>query len=149
MNTQKQGTSKNALPVLKLKIIGRMTVVHSVYRPLGQQRVMREFTNRNLSYWERDYLNWYHGDPLKISLNKAREYSMNNREGLMASKKCGCFHCGSIFRPWHITEWFDDNKDRTAVCPHCDIEAVIGDASGYPIITGFLAAMSARWYGES
>ncbi len=148
MNTQKQETRTNRGPSLKLKTIGRMTVVHSTYRTPAQQRAMREVSDRNLSQWERDYLNWYHGDPCKNSLIKAREYSMNNREGLLASNKCGCFHCGEVFRPSRITEWFADNTDRTAFCPHCDIDAVIGDASGYPIIPEFLGAMKARWYGE-
>jgi len=32
--------------------------------------------------------------------------------------------------------------------PHCDIEAVIDNASGYPIMPGLLAQMKARWSGK-
>ncbi len=149
MRTQKQSNPTIDRPSpIKLKVIGRMTVVHSIFRPAAQRRAMREVSERNLSHYERDYLNWYHGDPCKSSLVKAREYSMEHGEGINDSKHCGCFHCGAIFQPLSITECFGDNKDWTAFCPTCDIDAVIGDASGYPIIPEFLAAMKARWYGE-
>lgn len=157
MNTQKQASPsiERTSPIkpapgkaIGVKIIGRMTVVHSTYRPVARQRTMREVLNRSLSPFERDYLNWYHGDPLKISFKKAHESRMDNREGINASKHCGCFHCEAIFRPYEISEWFKDNKDSTAICPHCDIDAVIGDASGYPITPHFLRAMHEHWYRE-
>ena len=63
------------------------------------------------------------------------------------AERCGCFQCGSRFAPAAITEWVRDAKDDTAFCPHCDIDAVLGDASGYPITPEFLQAMHESWFG--
>lgn len=62
-----------------------------------------------------------------------------------SSRSCGCFHCLSVFDPGTIVEWCDEG-DETAICPECDIDAVIGDMSGFPITDEFLAAMHARWF---
>lgn len=96
---------------------------------------------------KRDYLNWYHGDPLKRSFTIARKHSQNNRSELNASERCGCFHCGEQFGPRTIADWFKERPEDTAICPSCDIDAVVGDASGYPITAEFLDAMKLRWYG--
>ena len=101
-----------------------------------------------LPAFELDYLNWYHGDPLKKLLTTAHAHSMNHRTELMTSHRCGCFQCGSVFAPARITTWVRDAQDDTAFCPDCDIDAVIGDASGYPITPEFLAAMKRAWFGE-
>ncbi|HUU60694.1 MAG TPA: hypothetical protein VMZ50_14330, partial [Phycisphaerae bacterium] len=48
-----------------------------------------------------------------------------------------------------IKEWVDEDRPghgRTAMCPHCGIDAVIGSESGYPITEVFLAAMHAVWF---
>ncbi len=127
----------------------RLAVVHSVHRTPAQQRVLREIDNPKLTAYEREYLEWYHGDPFKRSLHKAHEHCTENGKELITSERCGCFGCERIFRPSAITEWFRDSKDRTAFCPHCDTDAVLGDASGYPIIPEFLRAMKERWYGEA
>lgn len=131
-----------------------LRVVHSIRREqaarkFAQQRrsIPRELNNYGLSAYERDYLNWYHGDPLKTSFIQAHTHSLNHRAELLASERCGCFHCGVEFAPHAITEWVQDRKDATAFCPHCAIDAVIGDASGYPITTEFLDAMRLRWFG--
>lgn len=79
-------------------------------------------------------------------LKKAHEGSIHNRRMIMKSDKCGCFYCMKIFSPEKIEEWVDD--DDTAICPFCDIDSVIGDASGLPISTDFLKNMH-RVYFES
>ncbi len=66
----------------------------------------------------------------------------------MASAQCGCFYCGAVFTPAEIKEWVDDHDDvgQTALCPQCDIDAVIGSKSGYAITPDFLAAMHTHWF---
>ena len=135
-------------PALSRKDRKQLFVVHSVLRTPAAQRILREVTNPRLTPFEREYLEWYHGDPLKRSVKKAHDHAVNHRAELRASKHCGCFHCGEVFRPTEITEWMKDSTDHTAFCPHCDIDAVIGDASGYPLTEEFLSAMRLRWYGE-
>ena len=66
---------------------------------------------------------------------------------MLASRCCGCFHCGAQFPPRSITAWVKDAKEATAFCPQCDIDAVIGDASGYPLDADFLEAMGALAFG--
>jgi hypothetical protein len=132
-----------------------LRVVHSIRRDQAlrtfeqrKTRVPKELYNHQLSAWERDYLNWYHGDPLKKSLVQAHKRSQNHRAEVMASTRCGCYHCGERFPPQAITEWAKDAQSGTAFCPYCDIDAVIGDASGYPITAEFLEPMKLRWFGE-
>ena len=125
-----------------------LRVVHSRGRSAHfaqQRRLPHEMRNPRLSRYELEYLNWYHGDPLKRSVSKAHEHSINNGEELIASKTCGCFQCLAIYSPKTITEWVRDSRDRTALCPHCDTDTVLGDASGYPITAEFLRRMQSAW----
>lgn len=74
----------------------------------------------------------------------AHQHCGNNRDELAKSTVCGCFECLEIYAPSEITEWVDSN-DQTALCARCDIDTVIGDASGYPVTADFLEAMNIRW----
>ena len=56
------------------------------------------------------------------------KHSCRNHAELKQSLKCGCFSCGSIFDATEVEEYTDDGK--TALCPYCSIDSVIGDASG-------------------
>lgn len=75
----------------------------------------------------------------------AHEYCANHKTRLLKDKKCGCFFCMKIFSPTEITEWIDDKKG-TAICPHCCIDAVIGESSGFPITPEFLSKMHEYWF---
>ena len=41
-------------------------------------------------------------------------------------------------------EWVD--AGTTMLCPYCEIDSVIGSASGYPITAEFLDAMRRHWF---
>mgnify|MGYP000172628636 CR=1 FL=1 len=75
----------------------------------------------------------------------AHKSSIYNREEIKDSHICGCFSCLSIYPPSDITDWCDQ-EDETAICPKCGIDAVLGDASGYPITLAFLTEMKERWF---
>lgn len=107
---------------------------------------MREVHAPHLSRSERDYLDWHHGDPAKRSTHAAHRHSSNHRAQLLKDDHCGCFHCVRIFPPSAILHWIEDKKDGTAVCPHCGIDAVLGESSGYPITGEFLARMRTSWF---
>lgn len=81
---------------------------------------------------------------------KAHRYSSNHKTQLMKDRKCGCFFCLEIFEPQEIKEWLiADNpcdKEGTALCPHCGIDAVIGESSGFPITIDFLKKMNEYWF---
>jgi hypothetical protein len=78
-------------------------------------------------------------------LEAAHRHSSKHREEILDSSWCGCFHCLATYRPDEIADWCDEN-DQTAVCPRCDIDAVFGDLSGFPVEQQFLEAMHERWF---
>ena len=77
----------------------------------------------------------------------AHKFSSNHQTTLMRDKICGCFHCLKIFHPNEITDWIQDKEDKTALCPYCGIDSVIGESSGYPITTKFMTQMNQHWFG--
>ncbi len=54
------------------------------------------------------------------------------------------FYCLDIFDYKNIEFWCD--HEDTALCPTCDIDSVIGSASGFPITKEFLQAMQDYWF---
>ena len=78
--------------------------------------------------------------PLRI----AHLMSSDHRGEIERSQFCGCFYCKRTFGPDQIVEWVDD--DSTALCPHCGIDSVIGDASGIKLTEEFLRDMHAVWF---
>jgi hypothetical protein len=79
----------------------------------------------------------------------AHKHSIHHREEVLTSDVCGCFYCLAVFRPSEINEWVDtvDGVGRTALCPKCGIDSVIGSNSGYPIKPKFLDQMRKHWFG--
>lgn len=79
----------------------------------------------------------------------AHKHSINNKNQIMESGKCGCFFCLAIFLPEIIEKWSDENDselEQTAICPYCNKETIIGDASGYTITVRFLHNMYKTWF---
>lgn len=74
----------------------------------------------------------------------AHDHCTCNKSELEKSKKCGCFYCLRIFSPKKVDQFIDSGK--TALCPFCGIDAVIGDASGYSVTQSFLQTMHDRWF---
>lgn len=77
-------------------------------------------------------------------LKEAHDHSFDNKSELMKSKVCGCFNCLETFNPQEIVNFIDDGK--TALCPECGVDSVIGDASGYPVTNEFLYKMYRYWF---
>ena len=81
---------------------------------------------------------------------EAHKHCANHMEKLKKDKICGCFYCLSVYSPEEIESWIiaDDDIDRfgTAICPHCGIDSVIGESSGYPITKEFLQKMKEYWF---
>jgi len=68
----------------------------------------------------------------------------SHRELLTASQICGCFHCLSVFGHFEIRKWIQHGT--TALCPRCDIDAVVGDASRPGLTRKLLEEMHKRWF---
>jgi hypothetical protein len=91
----------------------------------------------------------------RLKLGPIHKTSIYHREQIEKSKICGCFFCEKMFLPEQITEWVDpsdpiesDGRGRTALCPHCSIDSVIGDASGFEITPELLGLMKSKYFGK-
>ena len=78
---------------------------------------------------------------------EAGRASFRNWSNVKRSELCGCYHCCRIFSSSEVTECIPDNDLTTAVCPHCGIDAVLGDASGIPLQKDILEELRAYWFG--
>ena len=79
----------------------------------------------------------------------AHVHSSSHRNELMTSDVCGCFYCLESYSPTEIVDWIDKDVNgigRTALCPKCGIDSVMGSASGYPITKEFLKKMHEHWF---
>lgn len=53
--------------------------------------------------------------------------SSHHRASLLASDVAVCYYCFAAFPPDTISKWCDgENHDQTAICPHCEVDAVVG-----------------------
>jgi hypothetical protein len=77
---------------------------------------------------------------------EAHNHCKENRQEIEESSLAGCFYCCEIFTPSAITEWLEEGVG-TAMCPYCDIDSVIGDASGFAAgDKAFLKEMNGLWF---
>lgn len=66
---------------------------------------------------------------------------------LKKSKMCGCIYCCEVYPASEVVDWCDElDRRRTALCPHCGIDSVIPDASGWPLDPEFLKEMKYWWF---
>jgi hypothetical protein len=84
---------------------------------------------------------------MPANIREAHEHCARHRQEVVASELCGCFYCLNTFEPKDIADWADDGK--TAFCPRCGIDSVIGSASGFAPTKDFLKEMNDYWFGES
>lgn len=81
---------------------------------------------------------------MENNIELAHNHSYRHREEVLKSEICGCFHCLEIYSTGLIIDWVDN--DKTALCPECGIDSVIGSASNYPITKEFLQKMKTEWF---
>ena len=77
------------------------------------------------------------------TLRLGHKHCIFHKQEIINSEICGYFYCLGNFNPDEIIEWIDEEypKEETARCPKCDIDAVIGSGSVYPVTKAFLEAM--------
>jgi NAD-dependent SIR2 family protein deacetylase len=64
------------------------------------------------------------------------QYATNNKDDVEKSDKCYCVYCLQSYPAATVTEYID----TTAVCPRCNIDAVIPDSVGFEITDAILRA---------
>jgi hypothetical protein len=107
----------------------------------------------------RGYAGFFPKNP-KPEILKAHEHCRDNEKEISESKLCGCFYCLKTFPPANVKEWLDRHgylakligqeppkKPRTAFCPKCNIDSVIGD-SKVTITQKFLKEMHEYWFED-
>lgn len=82
----------------------------------------------------------------KANLALLHKRARLNRSFLVKSAICGCFYCFSEFLFDQIVVWID--KDETALCPHCGVDAVLGFGS-QNADQELLHEMHDRWFKPS
>lgn len=82
-----------------------------------------------------------------MNLEELHKLSIHNKKLLAKSKNCGCFYCLKQFAFAEIPDnnWTDEQYD-TALCPHCSVDAVLGDAMDVEITDTLLKQMHDRWF---
>jgi len=90
---------------------------------------------------------------MKIDVVTAHDHGSSHRRELLQSEVCGCFYCLAVFPPAEIADWIDESEQdaeetagKTALCPRCGIDSVIGSAADYPITPEFLSRMRRHWF---
>ena len=63
---------------------------------------------------------------------------------------CGCFYCKSIYSASEVKEWCDNDGrgDKTALCPKCGIDSVLGDATFVELTPELLELMNMLFFGD-
>jgi hypothetical protein len=82
---------------------------------------------------------------------KAHKHTEFQQE-ILKSNVCGCFYCLEIFSPDEIDDWHGEDckeYEPVALCPKCNIDSVVGSASGFPIKRAFLLKMHEFWFSPS
>ena len=80
------------------------------------------------------------------ALNRLTAYNRPELEG--SDRRCGCFHCGSVFVAREVARWMveKDGAD-TALCPHCGCDAVIYETPAFPLSTALFTTLYLGWFG--
>ena len=75
-------------------------------------------------------------------------HTIRNMEEIQRSQKCGCLACCKVFSPDIVEDAIREEEDNeyTALCPYCNCDALIGDASGMEISVEILKALNKRWF---
>lgn len=79
-----------------------------------------------------------------MDIFRAHEFSSNHAKQIKDSQNCGCFYCLKVFSPELIKTWSDGLE--TALCPFCDIDAILPEHPEYTLNHAFLKEMHDYWF---
>ncbi|MGI6439467.1 MAG: hypothetical protein ACOX0W_04240 [Sphaerochaetaceae bacterium] len=83
----------------------------------------------------------------KEYIKLAHKRTIHNAHEVSQSLQCRCFFCGNLFDPSEIDYEHTRYEKTTAYCPTCGIDAVLGDASLFPIYDeNFALQCSYAWF---
>jgi hypothetical protein len=76
----------------------------------------------------------------KMEIERVHLLSTNHREAMQAATHVSCYFCMTISLANAVKLWVDN--DSTALCPNCEIDAVIPGQLDMPT----LEALNIRWF---
>ncbi len=84
-------------------------------------------------------------------IEQAHKHTIFNGSEVASSSVCTCFYCGNQFTSADAdpSDFWDEGegKEKTLACPLCGIDAVLGDASGFPVTdASFIEACTTNWF---
>lgn len=79
-----------------------------------------------------------------IGHKQLSHFSMKNKALIDISDNAGCYSCCKIFPTNEIKHYTDDGQ--TALCPYCNVDAVVGDSSGYTLTEDNLQIAKKYWF---
>jgi len=82
-----------------------------------------------------------------VTLDEAYLRASGHRGEIEASRLAGCFHCLEVYPAGQVAHWIDGG--RTALCPRCGKDSVLGDRIGVAMKRPFLEKMQARWFPDA
>lgn len=80
-------------------------------------------------------------------LKDAHLHTSGNRDEIGSSKVCYCIFCQTFFKPEEVLDYIDGGE--TGLCPYCDCDAIIADASGIYMSDKLLSALHWRFFDSS
>jgi hypothetical protein len=96
---------------------------------------------------------------MPADIREAHEHCKRNASEIGRGEWCGCFYCLATFTQTEIQDWVEErprynNREdlessepgRSALCPRCGIDSVLGSASGFPLTAEFLGRMKSYWF---
>jgi hypothetical protein len=81
---------------------------------------------------------------IKVGLSQLPTLAFKNRHIVEYSTNAGCMYCQKIYPISEIKSYTDNQK--TCLCPYCNVDAVIGDKSGYEINEKSLSNANKYWF---
>ena len=77
-------------------------------------------------------------------INDASKHSRRNRDTIIQGDSCACYYCLKTYNPDAIIVWID--RGKTALCPKCDVDAVLSNLHGYPFTKDALIQLHNKWF---
>lgn len=82
----------------------------------------------------------------KALIIELHELASKHRDLVEASTRLGCFYCETLWlkseKP--VEKWID--REKTAMCPWCEIDSVLPSAMPVPLTPQLLRDMHAFWF---
>ena len=114
---------------LLFSVIAVASVIASIRRHKGNYKLKRNYT---YSYEK------------ESQFKKLHAYSSHNKKLIDIADKCYCFYCKSSMEQSEIQNYIDDGQ--TALCPKCEIDAIIPDSIDDTVDEQIISEMNEYWF---